>query len=104
MIFNQQSRDARALAKGLRDTLVRTLEDKSPFSHCIFTTNVTFKEAGYKPDLVSLNVDSEGRVEALKVQKELAEEWAELDPNASTEVTTTIEEASRRTSRGHQGR
>ena len=92
MIFNQQSRDARALAKALHATLASTLNDASPFSHCIFTTNVTFKDAGYKPDLISLNVDSKD-VEALKVQKELAETWAELDPKASTQVAPTIEEA-----------
>jgi folylpolyglutamate synthase len=92
MIFNQQSRDARALARALHTTLAQTLDDPSPFTHCIFTTNVTFKEAGYKPDLVSLNIDSKD-VEALKVQRELAEVWAELDPKATTEVAGTIEEA-----------
>jgi folylpolyglutamate synthase len=92
MIFNQQSRDARALARALHTTLAQTLNDPSPFSNCIFTTNVTFKEAGYKPDLVSLNVDSKD-VEALNVQRELAEVWAELDPKATTQVAETIEEA-----------
>jgi folylpolyglutamate synthase len=92
MIFNQQSRDARALARALYATLSRTMDNKLPFSHCIFTTNVTFKEAGYKPDLISLNVDSKD-IEALKVQRELAEVWAELDPSAKTQVASTIEEA-----------
>jgi folylpolyglutamate synthase len=92
MIFNQQSRDARALARALYSALSGILDDKSPFSHCIFTTNVTFKDAGYKPDLISLNVDSKD-VEKLKVQRELAEVWAELDPSATTQVTSTIEEA-----------
>lgn len=92
MIFNQQSRDARVLAEALYSILAQSLQDSSPFAHCIFTTNVTFKDAGYKPDLISLNVDSKD-VEALRVQRELANVWTELDPHATADVTMTIEEA-----------
>lgn len=92
MIFNQQTRDAPALARALHSTLSGILDDKSPFSHCIFTTNITFKESGYKPDLVEARADN-AAVISLKVQKELATVWNEVDPQTTTEVTGTIEEA-----------
>jgi folylpolyglutamate synthase len=92
LIFNQQTRDASALANALYETLSAALSSKTPFSHCIFTTNVTFKEAGYKPDLIALNTNSQD-VKAYKVQKELAAVWSELDPSAKVSVVGTIEEA-----------
>jgi folylpolyglutamate synthase len=92
LIFNQQTRDAPALAKALYETLSSALSSKTPFTHCIFTTNVTFKEAGYKPDLLALNTNSH-EVKAFKVQKELAAVWSELDPSSMVSVVGTIEEA-----------
>ncbi len=55
LIFNQQTRDASALAKALYNALQSGIqsESTSPFTHVIFTTNQTFAD-GYKPDLVSI--------------------------------------------------
>lgn len=92
LIFNQQTRDAHALATALHDTLSTTLHDTHPFTHAIFCTNTTFKVAGFKPDLISTNTNSSD-VEALKVQKELAETWRRVDPEAEVSVVRTIEEA-----------
>lgn len=92
LIFNQQTRDASTLAHKLFSTLSTSLNAKTPFTHTIFTTNVTFKSAGYKPELVSYNTNSSD-VETLKVQNELAEMWAKIDPAANVLVTGTIEEA-----------
>lgn len=92
LIFNQQTRDARALARALHETLSATLSDTHPFTHAIFCTNTTFKEMGFKPDLMSVNTNSSD-VEELKVQKELAEEWKVIDGKAQVSVVKTIEEA-----------
>jgi len=91
LIFNQQKRDARSLAMQLFKTL-STIIGPKPFTHVIFTTNITFKEAGYKPDLVSMNSNSND-IKVMRVQNELARVWAELDGDAQTMVTATIEEA-----------
>jgi folylpolyglutamate synthase len=58
----------------------------------IFCTNVTYKEAGYRPDLVSINTDG-AAVEKLQVQNGLAEKWRGIDPSAEVKVYGTIEEA-----------
>jgi folylpolyglutamate synthase len=92
LIFNQQTRDAATLARQLFATLSTSLNSKSPFTHAIFTTNVTFKDSGYKPDLVSNNTNSSD-IDTLKVQNELAEMWATIDSVADVKVTGTIEEA-----------
>ena len=92
LIFNQQTRDAQALARALHDTLATTLHDSHPFSHVVFCTNTTFKQAGFKPDLVSVNINASD-IEALKVQKELAETWKAIDAQADVSVVRTIEEA-----------
>jgi folylpolyglutamate synthase len=92
LIFNQQTRDASTLARKLFATLSTSLYSKAPFTHAIFTTNVTFKTAGYKPDLISNNTNSSD-IETLRVQNELAKMWAKIDPEASVKVTGTIEEA-----------
>ncbi|EXJ95943.1 folylpolyglutamate synthase [Capronia coronata CBS 617.96] len=92
LIFNQQTRDASALARALYNTLSTALQDMHPFTHAIFCTNTTFKETGFKPDLVSVNANS-SEVEALKVQNDLAETWRQIDPSARVEVVRTIEEA-----------
>jgi len=91
LIFNQQERDARALAAALFKTLSIVLGPK-PFTHAIFTTNITFKETGYKPDLVSVNSNGDD-IKVMRVQNELARVWNELDGDAQTMVTATIEEA-----------
>jgi folylpolyglutamate synthase len=93
LIFNQQARDASALAKALYTALQSgiTSGSTSPFTHVIFTTNQTFSE-GYKPDLVSINTDQH-EVDALAVQKALANTWSEIDNTAEVRVLRTIEEA-----------
>lgn len=92
LIFNQQTRDADALAKALSGTLSAALEDAHPFTHAIFCTNTTFKETGFRPDLISVNTNASD-VAALKVQNHLAETWKQLDPTTHVEVVRTIEEA-----------
>ncbi|KAE8355600.1 Mur ligase [Aspergillus coremiiformis] len=92
LIFNQQTRDSNALAQALYDTLSAALGSEQPFTHAIFCTNVTYKAAGYRPDLVSMNTDA-SEVEKLQVQNSLAEKWRSLDPRAEVKVYNTIEEA-----------
>lgn len=92
LLFNQQKRDAVGLTKALHRTLAEALGSGSPFTHVVFCTNVTFKDAGYKPDLISINSNSTD-VEKLVVQRQLAETWKELDPSTTIEVKGTIEEA-----------
>lgn len=93
LIFNQQTRDASALAQTLYGALQSgiTAGSTSPFTHVFFSTNQTFNE-GYRPDLVSINTDKE-EVDALAVQKALAKTWAEIDSSAEVRVLKTIEEA-----------
>jgi folylpolyglutamate synthase len=93
MIFNQQTRDANALAKALYAALQTgiTSGSSSPFTHVIFTTNQTFSK-GYKPDLVSINTNQQD-VDTLAVQKALAQTWSEIDSSAEVHVLKTIEEA-----------
>lgn len=92
LIFNQQTRDSTALARALYETLAAALGSERPFTHAIFCTNVTYKEAGYRPDLVSINTNATD-VEKLRVQKTLAETWKAIDPCAEVKVFPTIEEA-----------
>ncbi|KAK5194884.1 hypothetical protein LTR99_009945 [Exophiala xenobiotica] len=92
LIFNQQTRDSSALAKALYNTLSTALQDPHPFTHAIFCTNTTFKETGFRPDLVSVNTNASD-VEELKVQNHLAETWRQIDPAAHVGVVRTIEEA-----------
>lgn len=92
LIFNQQTRDASALAHKLHSTLATALEDGKPFKHTIFCTNTTYKVSGYKPDLVSINT-SKDDVDSLRVQKELAETWDQIDSAANVSVLSTIEES-----------
>lgn len=103
LIFNQQTRDASALARGLYDTLAAALESGRPFQHVIFCTNTTYREAGYKADLVSINQD-QGDVDSLKVQKELAKTWDSIDRNATVHIFSTIEEAVQQAQYLAQGR
>lgn len=92
LVFNQQTRDAPSLARKLHDTLASALNDRHPFKHAIFCTNTTYKDAGFKADLVSINTNKRD-VDTLKVQKELAGSWDSIDPDASVHVLSTIEEA-----------
>lgn len=92
LIFNQQTRDASYLARQLFECLASALRQGSPFQHVIFCTNTTYKDAGFKADLVSINTDSHA-VETLMVQRELAQTWDEIDPSATVHIFPTIEEA-----------
>ncbi|KAL0256254.1 hypothetical protein SLS55_008646 [Diplodia seriata] len=96
LIFNQQTRDADSLARALYSALSAGLAAAAPrpFTHAIFTTNLTFRETGYKPDLVSVNANADD-VEKLAVQDALAKTWAEIDPQTDVRVVKTIEEAVR---------
>jgi folylpolyglutamate synthase len=93
LIFNQQTRDANALAKALYTALQAgiTSGSSSPFTHVIFTTNQTFSE-GYRPDLVSINTNQQD-IDTLAVQKALAQTWSDIDSAAEVHVLKTIEEA-----------
>ncbi|KAL5118356.1 hypothetical protein ACEQ8H_003705 [Pleosporales sp. CAS-2024a] len=93
LIFNQQTRDANALAKALYTALQSGVAAgaTSPFSHVMFTTNQTSSK-GFKPDLVSLNT-SQADVDALVVQKALAQTWSHIDNSAEAHVFKTVEEA-----------
>lgn len=92
LIFNQQTRDANALTTALFNTLSTALGDSHPFTHAIFCTNTTFKDTGFRPDLVSVNTNASD-VDALKVQNDLAQTWQGLDSQADVKVVRTIEEA-----------
>lgn len=92
LIFNQQTRDSVALARALYQTLANALGSKKPFTHALFCTNVTYKEAGYRPDLVSSNINASD-VKKLRVQTALAETWKAIDPSTEVLVKGTIEEA-----------
>ncbi|KAJ5389563.1 Folylpolyglutamate synthase [Penicillium cataractarum] len=92
LIFNQQTRDSTALARALHETLSAALESGTPFTHALFCTNITYKQAGFRPDLVSMNTNADD-LELLRIQKSLAAAWNEIDPNAQTRVFGTIEEA-----------
>ncbi|KAA6410105.1 MAG: folylpolyglutamate synthase [Lasallia pustulata] len=92
LLFNQQTRDASALALALHATLAAALADEQPFSHAVFCSNVTFKERGYKPDLVSMNT-SEDEVGGLGVQWGLKRTWEGVDGRTVVVVKGTVEEA-----------
>ncbi|KAI9726313.1 MAG: Folylpolyglutamate synthetase [Chrysothrix sp. TS-e1954] len=77
------------------------------FTHTLFCTNVTFADktdtlnmsqsqkqssGHYKPDLVSINSNA-ADVSNLAVQHELASTWQTLDPEATTQVHGTIQDA-----------
>ena len=92
LLFNQQTRDADALARAMHQTLAAVLGDDRPFTHAVFCTNTTFRDQGFSPDLVSLNTDAKA-VQALEVQHRLADTWRSIDPQTKVEVKSTIEEA-----------
>lgn len=92
LLFNQQTRDADALARTLHRTLVDALQDDRPFSHAVFCSNVTFSKTGFRPDLVSINADLQA-VNELVVQKRLAQTWHGIDAMTEICVVRSIEEA-----------
>lgn len=92
LLFNQQTRDASSLAKRLYETLATALGDPRPFQYAIFCPNTTYKDAGYKADLVSINTNKDD-VTSLRVQQELARTWDVIDHDAQVHVLGTIEEA-----------
>lgn len=95
LLFNQQTRDANALARGLHHTLSTAIKNdtqQEPFTHAVFCTNRTFLKTGYRPDLVSINANSDD-IEKLSVQHGLAKTWATLSPDCEVTVKGTIEEA-----------
>lgn len=92
LIFNQQTRDASLLAKRLHNTLATALKDGHPFQHAIFCPNTTYRNVGYKADLVSMNTNKDD-VTSLRVQQELAKTWETIDPQSEVHVVSTIEEA-----------
>jgi folylpolyglutamate synthase len=91
LVFNQQTRDASALARRLHETLATAMVDGHPFDHAIFCTNTTYASAGYKADLVSMNT-SKDDVDSLKVQRELATTYDGIDPEAQVHVLGSIED------------
>lgn len=98
LIFNQQTRDAKALVNALHEALVAGIGADSSktdmaniFTHVIFCTNKTYN-AGYKPDLVSINTN-QAEVDELAVQKALGQAWGEIDPSASISIYSSIEDA-----------
>jgi len=92
LIFNQQTRDADALARRLHATLASALDDNHPFAQVIFCTNTTYKDTGFRPDLTSINTNADEIVN-LSVQNALASTWRKVDPSADVKVVRTIEEA-----------
>ena len=92
LLFNQQTRDANALARALHATIAKALHSESPFTHAVFCTNTTFRETGFGPDLRSMNTDSEA-VAGLQVQKGLASAWKEIDAATVVAVKSTVEDA-----------
>ena len=92
LVFNQQTRDANALARALHAALVRATGEKHPVTHVVFCSNTTFRDSGFRPDLVSFNSNT-ADVERLTVQKQLARTWADIDPETAILVVRTIEDA-----------
>jgi folylpolyglutamate synthase len=86
-------RDVKPLIQALFKAITESLDSSKPFTHVIFTTNVTYSDKNYSPDLVaSLGVDPK-EIDEMKVQQELAKVWRELDPDAFTTVTRSIQDA-----------
>lgn len=92
LLFNQQTRDAGLLAKKLHSTLSAALHDQRPFTHAVFSTNLTFAKEGYGPDLVSVNANAR-EIAGLEIQNRLADTWLGLDPETEVVVRGSIEEA-----------
>ena len=89
LLFNQQTRAGFPLLQELLKITTGALSNEPPFTHAIFCSNVTFSNAGYKADLVSINV-SEIDVRDLTVQKELAAKWQSLQSDAARRATSHV--------------
>ncbi|EPY49379.1 folylpolyglutamate synthase [Schizosaccharomyces cryophilus OY26] len=94
LVFNQQSRDdpialIQAFLKGYESS-----GKDIPFTHAIFSTNITWKNATYNPELLSVNTVTDNRP-ALHVQEALATWWNKnrSSLNDTTKVAPTVEEA-----------
>lgn len=92
LLFNQQTRDAEALVRALHSIVNEALKGRQPFTHAVFCTNRTWKDDGFGPDHISINVN-EHEVRTLAVQKRLAKAWKEIDPKAEVVLKESIEEA-----------
>jgi folylpolyglutamate synthase len=93
LLFNQQTRPAVPLLKRLYSTISESLKTSRPFTHVIFCSNITHVKSGYRPDLISINVDS-AVVNALEVQRQIAKDWEAIAGNdAQIQIVPTIEEA-----------
>ncbi|KAF3909685.1 hypothetical protein AA313_de0208297 [Arthrobotrys entomopaga] len=90
LLFNQQMRNAEQFARDLNESLKEQLGGDK-FTHVYFTTNRTYSDHTYKPDLVSINVSSSA-VDTLAVQKGLAKAWQETGSDAKVHVMETIQE------------
>ncbi|CCE83430.1 Piso0_004005 [Millerozyma farinosa CBS 7064] len=76
LLFNQQNREN---ANSLLQDLYKSIVDGGiNFDHVVFTTNITWSDGNYDPDLVSLNSSSDA-VDKMTVQKSLAEAWCVMD-------------------------
>lgn len=113
LVFNQQTRDAPALARSLYASLFASVQNTKSqmlpaFTHAVFCTNVTFSaqmnttdiqpiglkgNGYYKRDLASMSPNP-ADVSQLRVQRQLAEVWHELSvKRCKCEVKPNIEEA-----------
>lgn len=123
LLFNQQTRDAPALAKALHIALSQVLrpvvdnnntttstttsETHPPlFTHALFSTNITYSSPSEAPSTTTTAAPT-GRYKAdlmsintsasdvsqLTVQKGLADVWKALDPATGVRVLGTVEEA-----------
>ncbi|EPS42095.1 hypothetical protein H072_3852 [Dactylellina haptotyla CBS 200.50] len=90
LLFNQQTRDAEQLARDLNEILKAQLGG-DVFTHVYFTTNRTYSDHTYKPDLLSINVSSSA-VDTLRVQKGLAKAWESTGSKAEVHVMETIQD------------
>nr|XP_036587675.1 folylpolyglutamate synthase [Colletotrichum truncatum]KAF6798617.1 folylpolyglutamate synthase [Colletotrichum truncatum] len=90
LVFNQQGRtEAIDFLDGVFEGVKR---DGRGFDTVIFCTNVTYAQTGYKRDFVNHQYDAKA-IEAMTVQRQFAERWSQLDPQADVKVIPTIEEA-----------
>ncbi len=90
LLFNQQTRDANSLINHLNGVLQ---PEDIKFTEAIFTTNKTFSNGAYKPDLLSLNTSKE-QVDDLTIQKDLKENWNKnIDSNTKTFIFKDIEDS-----------
>jgi folylpolyglutamate synthase len=83
LIFNQQQRDAPALAQALHFNLERLTDARHIFSHAVFCANTP-----YKSEVRHVN-----GLDDLAVQRATADAWSDIEPDTEVEVCFSIEEA-----------